>query len=414
MKKLINVSQIQSRINFLPGYKMLARLTLLLFVSGLLSVGGINSTNAQAPTLICRVDPLNVAPAGEAILHLEVLNVQDLVAYELELRYDPPRLIEVIDSDANRLETNLAIGDFLAADKADLTIEQNEVDMMQGKIRLKVLQVDRQQGHDGSGELARARIRGIDNGRVNFTFVVAKLWNSQNSLIPVTITGCAFQIGAGIDPTATPTDTPVFTPTPTFTVETPTPVADTPTPDFGIQQDSPVPTPTDTPTPFISPPQQVSPLPTPFDTPTPFIQPLPTPVARVVVATPVDPLAGLEMFPGTPVKIVVAPLAGLEMFPDGPTKTPVPFEVLSPPRLEDAEYFETTADPGEKTAGSTEALALAVEQPLVVRSSQVEQVVQPGVNAPAMRLPLLQLGWLALIAASTCGVVAWWLRRPQA
>jgi hypothetical protein len=171
-------------------------------------------------------------------------------------------------------------------------------------------------------------------------------------------------------------------------------------------------------------------LPTPTEiatpTPTPItFAPTPTPVTPIVVATPVDPLAGLEMFPGTPTRVVVEPLPSLDMFPDGPTKTPVPFEILSPPRLEDAEEFEANTQ-AENAAPSAERLALSAAPPPAERVAlaaeplsavslvQVEQITQPDNTMSESRLSMAQLGWLALLFAAIFGVVAWWARRIKA
>jgi hypothetical protein len=425
MKNSIYIDQIQLFRNYLQGYRRVLSLCLLLLVATLPLALERNNATAQTTTLTCRLEPSAVALAGEAILYIEIQNVQDLVGYELTLAYERG-LVSLMNIDLSQTEISLELSGFLSTARVDL----NEVDGAQGTIRLKVFQAEGQPGRDGSGELARIRVRGVIDGIADFSFLMAEITNSAGNVVSVPTTGCALQIGQATTFTPTPTGTPTFTPeTPTVVADTPTPTetpTETPTPDVAAEQQSPVPTPTYTATPEFIPQQPVSPLPTPIgiDTPTPITF-APTPVTPIVVATPVDPLAGLEMFPGTPTRVVVEPLPSLDMFPDGPTKTPVPFEILSPPRLADSEEFEANnqADdaaqpPAERLALSAapppaEHLALAVEQPSAVSLAPVERITQPDATTTESRLSLAQLGWLALLFASIFGAVAWWARRIQ-
>jgi hypothetical protein len=429
MKNPVYIHQIQLFRNYLQGYRRVLSLCLLLLVATLPLALERNNVTAQTATLTCRVDPSAVAVAGEAILHIEIQNVQDLIGYELQLTYEPG-LINLMNIDLSQTEITLVLSDFLSTARVDL----NEVDGVQGTIRLKVFQAEDQPGRDGSGELARIRVRGVIDGVADFTFTMAEFTNSAGDVIALPTTGCALQIGQEVTATPTPTGTPTFTPeTPTVVADTPTPTetpTETPTPDVAAEQQSPIPTPTDTPTPEFIPQQPVSPLPTPIGidtpTPTPFtFPPTPTPVTPIVVATPVDPLAGLEMFPGTPTRVVVEPLPSLDMFPDGPTKTPVPFEILSPPRLQDSAEFEADNQADDAARPLIERLALSAEQPPAERVAlaaeplsavslvQVEQITQPDNTMSESRLSMAQLGWLALLFAAIFGAVAWWARRIQ-
>lgn len=196
----------------------------------------------QSATLRCRLENTTINIDGETIFVLEVLDVSNLYGYELNLTFGATR-VHIEDADPDKAGINLAIGDFILPD----FVVVNTADNSTGKIRLALTQLSPSTAVSGSGELARATIKGVSAGITNFTFTDAVLSDPEGKAIPVQLQNCSLQM------TEEGTATPTVTPTATSTVAATSTSTSTPTPSI---------TPTATPTVTGTPP-------TPTVTPTP-------------------------------------------------------------------------------------------------------------------------------------------------
>lgn len=238
---------------------------------------------AQQDTVVrCRFGTTSINVAAETILYLEVVDVEDLFAYQLELTFDTEQ-VEVYGDYPE--EDKMIVGDFISADYE----EYNIIDSDLGDILMAVTQNDPQPPKSGSGELASGYVFGNQEGVVDFVFEEVILLTSDGEAIPHRQENCSLTIGSANQLTRTPTithtptrtqSTPgnTLTPEPTFT-STSTGTAGpslSPTPQQGVTATvSPTPQPGETAT--------VSPIPLPSVLPT-FVQ-SPTPLPSVVITT---------------------------------------------------------------------------------------------------------------------------------
>lgn len=195
--------------------------------------------SAQQPTTLrCRLENTTINTDEETIFVLDVLDVSNLYGYELNLTFGAAH-VHIEDADPDKAGINLAIGDFILPD----FVVVNTADNSTGKIRLALTQLSPSTAVSGSGELARATIKGVSAGITNFTFTDAVLSDPEGKAIPVQLQNCSLQVTEG--GTATPTITPTATSTSTG-ASTPTPSI-TPTATATVTGTPPTPTPTMTP-----------------------------------------------------------------------------------------------------------------------------------------------------------------------
>jgi LysM repeat protein len=159
------------------------------------------------------IDP----PTREIVLgetrkvRIEVEEVTGLFRAEVHLAFDP-KLLEVVDADADTAGVQIEPGDFLSPD----SIAKNNVDQATGRIEFAVAQMPPREPANGSGILARVDFRGKAAGTSALIF-----WNAQPapSVILSDRDGKAIStsiqdgtvivtVGEGPTPTPTPTSTP--------------------------------------------------------------------------------------------------------------------------------------------------------------------------------------------------------------
>ncbi len=183
----------------------------------------------QETTVRCRLETTELAVGNETTLTIDIQDVSNLYAYQLELSYDPA-LLQVQDSDEGRSGVNVAMGDFLTPDFVLL----NEADNEGGEIALAMNQMSPNPPQSGSGELAQATVRGMDIGSVNFAFEDVILSDADGSTISHQLQNCTLDVveapGPGPGPgeptpTVPPTATPEGNPVPTTTSLIPDAVA---------------------------------------------------------------------------------------------------------------------------------------------------------------------------------------------
>ena len=269
----------------------------------------------QEPVVRCRFETANINLATETTLYLEVVDVVDLFAFQLELTFDIEQ-VEVYGEYPE--EDKMIVGDFISADYEEYNIIDSEV----GDILMAVSQNDPEPPKSGSGELASGYVFSNREGVVEFVFEEVILLTSDGEAITHRQENCSLTISTDGEFTRTPTKTQ----TPTRTQSTPG-VTQTPAGTFTA-------TPSGTAGPSLSPtPQQgvtatVSPTPQPGETatvspiPIPSILPTfihsPTPLPSVVITTETP-------YPSNTPTVTNSPTATATRIPE---PTPKPFNSL--------------------------------------------------------------------------------------
>ncbi|HOV31623.1 MAG TPA: cohesin domain-containing protein [Anaerolineaceae bacterium] len=209
----------------------------LLFVVVMALVLG-SPVQAQANPQVGVFQAYEIQPAARIEIPIEIRNVQDLYAVDLELHYDPTILtIEDADPQTNGIQP--ALGTFLDAGM----VLYNTVDAQNGIIRFVMTQVNPSEPKSGSGVLIVLYAVGKAEGESPLDVVRADLSTREGVAIPselvgntVTVSAAAPQSNATpipvqnptsiiVIPTLAPTATSTVTPVPTSTKPAPTQTA---------------------------------------------------------------------------------------------------------------------------------------------------------------------------------------------
>ena len=177
---------------------------------------------------------------------IRVENVSDLSYAEVYLTFDP-ELLEVVDSDSSREGVQIQPGAFLGPD-----FEENIVYPGEGEIEFAQTALD--EPASGTGILATIVFRGKAVGSTRLEFTAVILQNPELGFIDFEIENGIAVVGRPGSPIATPSDSPLATPTRIPPTSTPGATL-TPTP-------SVTPQPGATPAPPTSPPPTLPPPPT--------------------------------------------------------------------------------------------------------------------------------------------------------
>lgn len=112
------------------------------------------SAHAQqsTPRLSCRFQPASVPSGQQAVLLIELADVQNIYGYELKMTYEAGR-VQALDGDAGKDGVNLQLGTFLSPDFVLFNTAEN------GSIHLALTQLAPATGKSGSGELARIALQ---------------------------------------------------------------------------------------------------------------------------------------------------------------------------------------------------------------------------------------------------------------
>jgi hypothetical protein len=136
-------------------------------------------------TVTCRLEP-NPGFMGSATnLIIEVLDVDDLYGYQLQLNYDSDK-VEVLDDNDQKEGVNLTLETIGTADTDFVLINQAD----SGVIEIVVTQTGPVPGFDGDVILARGRVRGWIKGSVTFQFGEVILANGTPDPIPSQTVDC--------------------------------------------------------------------------------------------------------------------------------------------------------------------------------------------------------------------------------
>ena len=308
-----------------PRIRQFAYHHLVILLLVLLSLGRSSAASAQEETLVrCRLERAQILIGEQTTLIIEVQNVTDLYGYQLDLYFDPD-VVQLSGTRQDDLE-GMILGTFLSPD----FVVSNEIDNAFGVVYLALTQINPTPPRNGSGELARATVQGIDSGVSEFSFESVILANTQGNEIGRRLQDCTLTVLEAGQSTATPTATttpPTSTPTPT---DTPTPTSTTPV--IGTP-----PTPTRTLSPTI--------------TVTPTITPSPT-------FTPQTPTLTATQ---TPIPFLTALASVIPTIVAGYTPTPSPTTLPSSPPA-----FTATALPPTPTADPSQRQAAALQTGLWV------------------------------------------------
>jgi len=157
--------------------------TFLLLTIILSLLSGFNFTNAQAqsaPEAVGGVFNDNSVAPGEVIeVPIEIRDVEDLYAMDIELLFDPTILhIEVADPNTEGVQ--VAIGTFLDAG----LVLYNTVDNTNGVIHFVMTQVNPSEGKTGSGVVLVIYVRGSAVGTCELAVTFLELASRAGEAIP--------------------------------------------------------------------------------------------------------------------------------------------------------------------------------------------------------------------------------------
>ena len=166
---------------------------------------------AQQDTVVrCRFETSQIDIGAETIITLEVLDVVDLFAFQLDMAFDAD-LAEVSGSPGDPEDNRMQLGDFLISDFE----VYNEIYNDFGAIFIGLTQFFPSPPQSGSGELAYGYVSGLQAGTVEFIFEEFILLDPDGQEIPHNRENCTLSIGTDEQVTETPTK--VFTASPTNT-----------------------------------------------------------------------------------------------------------------------------------------------------------------------------------------------------
>ncbi len=165
-------------------------------------------------------------PGARLEIPVEVKNVENCYAFDLELRYDP-QVLSLEDADPLRDGVQPALGTFLDAGM----VLYNTVDAENGIIRFVMSQINPSEPKSGSGVLLVLYVSGLKEGESALELTKADLATREGQLIPAELVSGSVQIslnaaesagtavpvqdptGIMMIPTLAPTNTPTIIPT---------------------------------------------------------------------------------------------------------------------------------------------------------------------------------------------------------
>jgi hypothetical protein len=152
------------------------------------------AARAAAPLLTCRLEPALVSVGAPTVLWIEIQDVQELFAYQLELLV-PQNMVTWMDADPQRAGVNFELGGFLKPDFIALN------DTAPGKASLALTQVAPSVAASGSGVIARIELVGAAPGTVHFVFNNTILVNPLAEPMGIDLRGCSLEIIPTGEPT---------------------------------------------------------------------------------------------------------------------------------------------------------------------------------------------------------------------
>ena len=214
-------------------YQWIALLSVIIFLGGQFS-----PASAQTSAQVGVFQAYEIQPGARVEIPIEIRNVQDLYAVDLEIHYDP-RILTFEDANPQMDGIQPALGTFLDAGM----VLYNTVDPEAGIIRFVMTQVNPSEPKSGSGVLIVLYAVGAAEGESTLEVVRADLSTREGVAIPSELVENSVKVAAGaaeiqatpipvqnptsiiVIPTLAPTATPTVTPVPTSTKPAPTQTA---------------------------------------------------------------------------------------------------------------------------------------------------------------------------------------------
>ncbi|QRN82472.1 hypothetical protein JR338_08550 [Chloroflexota bacterium] len=166
--------------------------------------GGVFDSNAVAP--------------GEVIeVPVEIRNVEELYAMDIEIQFDPT-ILQVEDADPDTGGIQIAIGTFLDAG----LVLYNTVDNNNGTIHFVMTQVNPSEGKTGSGVVLVIYLRGINVGTSQLEVTFLELARRTGDAIPVELQNASIDVVESYVPVES-TPIPVQDPEESILIPTPQP-----------------------------------------------------------------------------------------------------------------------------------------------------------------------------------------------
>jgi len=211
----------------------------IVLLSVIILLGGqFSPASAQTSAQVGVFQAYEIQPGARVEIPIEIRNVQDLYAVDLEIHYDP-RILTFEDANPQMDGIQPALGTFLDAGM----VLYNTVDPEAGIIRFVMTQVNPSEPKSGSGVLIVLYAVGAAEGESTLEVVRADLSTREGVAIPselvensVKVAASAAEIQATpipvqnptsiiVIPTLAPTATSTVTPVPTSTKTVPTQTA---------------------------------------------------------------------------------------------------------------------------------------------------------------------------------------------
>ena len=203
---------------------------ILVFFSFVLS--GPQIVRAQAGAQIGVLEPLTAVSDALIEVPIQVADVADLYAVDIELTFDP-RVATAEDADPTSPGVQLGIGSFLDAG----LVLYNEVDNQQGIARFVMTQVNPSEPKSGSGVVVVLYLKGVQVGKSELLITNVQLADRTGIEIPASGVNSTLTVAA-TGPTVSATAIPVVNPTSITWIPNPAP---TQAPQTITQASQPVP-----------------------------------------------------------------------------------------------------------------------------------------------------------------------------
>ena len=211
----------------------------IVLLSVIILLGGLFSpASAQTSAQVGVFQAYEIQPGARVEIPIEIRNVQDLYAVDLEIHYDP-RILTFEDANPQMDGIQPALGTFLDAGM----VLYNTVDPEAGIIRFVMTQVNPSEPKSGSGVLIVLYAVGAAEGESTLEVVRADLSTREGIAIPSELVENSVKVAASaaevqatpipvqnptsiiVIPTLAPTATSTVTPVPTSTKTVPTQTA---------------------------------------------------------------------------------------------------------------------------------------------------------------------------------------------
>ena len=214
-------------------YQWIALLSVIILLGGQFS-----PASAQTSAQVGVFQAYEIQPGARVEIPIEIRNVQDLYAVDLEIHFDP-RILTFEDADPQMDGIQPALGTFLDAGM----VLYNTVDPEAGIIRFVMTQVNPSEPKSGSGVLIVLYAVGAAEGESILEVVRADLSTREGIAIPSELVENSVKVAANaaevqatpipvqnptsiiVISTLAPTATPTVTPVPTSTKPAPTQTA---------------------------------------------------------------------------------------------------------------------------------------------------------------------------------------------